>query len=235
MKLNSFYLAMALCQTALFLGGCGYLEDYSGTYNELPPVEVVDGTVYYSLSTGQQITDPADIASDTWDIAFMRSTNVWRMIMTNSGDTAVDLISSGDGSVWYTEKFDLDDVRMEDKVDPPEGILGLYATDQKRWIDVMGNVRVLNLNVMTFVGYANETAADGSSTQPFAGTPEHEMPYLYNKKQFYKSPGGMPPGFVATGRVYIIRHGDGAHYSKIQIYYEPGGGKDVYSVQYLNF
>jgi hypothetical protein len=235
MRLNSFWLALVLCQAALFLGGCGDLKDYSETYNELPPIEVSNSTVYYSLSTGQQITDPADIASQAWDIAFMRTASVWRMIMTNSGDTATDLVSSGDGGVWYTEEFELGGVGMGDKADPPEGILAPYATDQKRWVDVMGSVRVLNLNVMTFVGYANENTVDGSSGQPFSGTPEHEMPYMYNKKQFYKSPGGMPPGFVSTGRVYIIRHGDGAHYSKVQIYYEPGDGTDVYSVQYLNF
>jgi hypothetical protein len=228
-------LAALFCWVLFFLNGCGELKDYSGTYKELPPIEVSGGTVYYSLSTGQQVTDSAAIASNAWDIAFMRSATVWRMIMTNSGDTAGDLGSSGNGGVWYTEKFDLDDARMEDKVDPPEGILAPYATDQKRWVDVMGSVRELNLNVMTFVGYANENAVDGSAAHPFAGTPEHEMPYLYNKKQFYKSPGGMPPGFVSTGRVYIIRHGDGVHFSRIQIYYEPGDGRDVYSIQYLNF
>jgi hypothetical protein len=235
MKLNFPCLPLMFCWTLLLPGGCGDLTDYSKTYNELPLIEVANDTVYYSLSTGQQVTDSAGIAGNVWDIAFTRSTTVWRMIMTNGGDTASDLGSSGAGGVWYTEKFDLDDVVMEDKVDPPEGILAPYTTDQKRWVDVMGSIRELNLNVMTFVGYANENAVDGSSAQPFSGTPEHEMPYLYNKKQFYKSPGGMPPGFIATGRVYIIRHGDGTHYSKVQIYYEPGDGKDVYSVQYLNF
>jgi hypothetical protein len=228
-------LPVVFCWAVFLLNGCGDLENYSGTYNELPPIEVSEGMlVYYSLSTGQEVTD-AGITSDAWDIAFMRSATIWRMIMTNSGATAADLGSSGNGGVWYTEKFDLDDAGMGDRADPPEGILSPYATDQKRWVDVMGSLRELNLNVMTFVGYANENAVDGSSAQPFAGTPEHEMPYLYNKKQFYKSPGGMPPGFVSTGRVYIIRHGDGVHFSKIQIYYEPGNAKDVYSVQYLNF
>jgi hypothetical protein len=234
MKAHFHWLPL-FCLTAIFSGGCGDLKDYSKTYNELPLVEVTNTTVYYSLSTGEQITSPAGIASDVWDIAFTRSATVWRMIMTNSGDTAADLGSPGNGGVWYTEKFELDNVGMDDRVDPPEGILAPYATDQKRWVDVMGSVRVLNLNVMTFVGYENENAVDGSSGTPFAGTPEHPMPYLYNKKQFYKSPGGMPPGFISTGRVYIIKHGDGTHYSKIQIYYEPGDGKDVYSVQYLNF
>ncbi|MDR1429462.1 MAG: HmuY family protein [Spirochaetaceae bacterium] len=234
MKLNFNCLPAIFCFAAL-LGGCGDLKDYSETYDELPPAEVADGTVDYSLSTGQQITEPGDIASDAWDIALMRSTNIWRMIQTNSGDTAADLGSGGSGGVWYTEKFDLGDVEIDDKVDPAEGILAPYTTDQKKTVDVMGDLRVLNLNVMTFVGYANENEADGSPAQPFSGTPEHEMPYLYNKKQFYRSPGGMPPGFVATYRVYIIRHGDGIHYSKVQIYYKAGTGTDEYLVQYLNF
>ncbi|MDR0389746.1 MAG: hypothetical protein LBH73_06725, partial [Spirochaetaceae bacterium] len=50
------------------------------------------------------------------------------------------------------------------------------------------------------------------------------IPYLFNKRQAYTMR-GMPPAYNPTGQVYIIRHGDGVTYSKVQlsdVYREPG-------------
>jgi hypothetical protein len=50
------------------------------------------------------------------------------------------------------------------------------------------------------------------------------IPYLFNKKQAYTMK-GMPPTYTRTGQVYIVRHGDGARYSKLQlseVYLESG-------------
>jgi hypothetical protein len=188
------------------------------------------GTFYYSLSTGQEITGDG-IASDAWDIAFTRGENggLMRTILTNSGVTASALGSNGQGGVWYTDKFDLDDAGMGDKA--AEGVLADYTTDQTRWVQVMSPPATSRpLNIMTYVGYQNEEDVDGSEEHPLSGTEEASMPYLYDKKQFYRMLGFT---FPSTGQVYIIRHGDGEHYSKIQIEYTNGDG-DEYDVQYLN-
>ncbi|MDR1507450.1 MAG: hypothetical protein LBI67_10160 [Treponema sp.] len=42
------------------------------------------------------------------------------------------------------------------------------------------------------------------------------MPYLFDRKQFF-SMKGMPPNYTPNYRVYIIRHGNGTDYSKVQI------------------
>ena len=42
------------------------------------------------------------------------------------------------------------------------------------------------------------------------------MPYLFNGKQFYTMV-GMPPNYGPTYRAYLVRHGNGAEYSKVQI------------------
>jgi hypothetical protein len=41
-------------------------------------------------------------------------------------------------------------------------------------------------------------------------------PYDFNKKQAYRMV-GMPPNYTPTSQVYIIRHGDGEQYSKVQV------------------
>jgi hypothetical protein len=54
-------------------------------------------------------------------------------------------------------------------------------------------------------------------------------PYLFNKKQAYTMGGGMPPKYGPTKQVYIVRHGDGERYSKLQlseVYREPGIGNN---------
>jgi hypothetical protein len=74
---------------------------------------------------------------------------------------------------------------------------------------------------MTYAGYPDENTDDGlTQDTAFAGP---LVNYDYNKKQYYINPplpnGGlrMPPDFKATKQVYIIRHGNGAEYSKLQI------------------
>jgi hypothetical protein len=49
-------------------------------------------------------------------------------------------------------------------------------------------------------------------------------PYNFDKKQAYRMT-GMPPNYTPTKQVYIVRHGDGEGYSKVQlseVYREPG-------------
>jgi predicted small secreted protein len=196
-------------------------------------VPFTGGTFYYSLSTGQELTDPAAAAGTAWDIAFTRGGDggLMRTILTNSGVTAEETGSGGQGGVWYTDKTWEEVTGTADRVDPPEGVLAPYVTDRTRWVEIMSPPAVSRpLNIMTYVGYRNEETADGSEEHPFTGTVEAPMPYLYDKKQFYRMQG---TSFYSTGQVYIVRHGDGGRYSKITIEYTSGAG-DEYSVRYEN-
>jgi hypothetical protein len=233
------------CAVSLFLGCAqgGGDPNYGGEEKQLPGVSLSTGnteTKYFSLSTGEEVTG-GDINTDKWDIAFRRT----RLILTNSGDTAAALNSGGKGAVWYTDKTVLSEVVFGDQVVNPEGdfaILKDYTTDKVRYtrIDMQGpntgTPSALTLNVMSYVGYRNEATAAGTQDDPFTSTDQaNPMPYLYNKKEYYAS-SGMPPVMSGTGQVYIIRHGDGARYSKIQITYEYAQATgDTWGVTYQNF
>jgi hypothetical protein len=191
-------------------------------------VEVSGGTgpVYYSLRTGQQVADPA---SQDWDIGFERP----RLIYTNSGETATALGSGGRGGVWHTEKTDFNSVSSVDAVrtDP---LYGPYNTDTVRWIEgaMLKPVSSRRINIMTFTGYNNEEKKDGKTKAAALSAS-----FSYNKKQFY-SARGMPPSYTLTGRVYIIRHGDGGGESRLQIRaYESHsrGDADRYVITWQNF
>jgi hypothetical protein len=194
------------CPTDPETGGVADLGNLDG------PVRILDGeTRYYSLATGQETLSPA---SPDWDIAFTYD----RLIYTNSGDTATALGSNGNGGVRYTGRTDFIAVTLADAVDDNSSAywdsdLADYQTDKTVYAtpsaEEMGAGLPRTLNVMTFIGYG---AGNGSQASPFED-------YLYNKKQFYRMvPGsGMPPQFEILNQVYIIKHGDGAGYSKIQV------------------
>jgi hypothetical protein len=184
------------------------------------------GTVYYSLRTGQQVADPA---SQDWDIAFERP----RLIYTNSGETAAALGSGGRGGVWHTERTDFAGVIPADAV-KNDSRLGPYNTDVLRWIEgaMFKPTASRRLNVMTFTGYRNEEKKDGRTEAAALSSS-----FSYDKKQFY-SARGMPPSYTLTNRVYVIRHGDGAAESKLQIRaYESQsrGDTDRYTIIWQNF
>jgi hypothetical protein len=184
------------------------------------------GPVYYSLRTGQRVADPA---SREWDIGFERP----RLIYTNSGETAAALGSGGRGGVWHTEKTDFAGVSPADAVkDDP--LYGPYNTDTTRWIEgaMLRPASSRRINVLTFTGHNNEGKRDGKTKAA-----SFSASFSYNKKQFY-SARGMPPSYSLTGRVYIIRRGDGAGESKVQIQtYESQSREDAdrYIIIYQNF
>ena len=230
MRQNRYYftvLALA-CAVSLFLGCKTETPgpNYGGDENSLPAVSLAtaDGVKYYSLSTGEELTDPADIASTKWDIAFSRT----RLIFTNSGASAEKAGSGGQGGVWYTDKAELSEVSSDDKRGEDDPILKNYITDQKRFVTAMSSAAETILNVMTYVGYENESTADGLSTTTGLSS------YQYNKKQYYSS--AVMGVYASVGdQTYIIRHGDGEHYSKIKIVYEYADSKDNWIVTYQNF
>jgi hypothetical protein len=234
MKQNRyFFAALALaCAIPLFLG-CPAEENepnLGGELKDLPAVSLGSNETnpvrYFSLSTGEEVTG-ADIQSDKWDIAFTRT----RLIYTNSGDTATALGSGGKGGVWYTDKGVLSEVSSDDKVGEDDPILKNYLTDKTRYIKGMGAAAATRINVMSYVGYDNEADKNGLTAENcFEG-------YSYNKKQYYKSIAGQMGQYSSAGieQVYIIRHGDGEHYSKIKIDYEYKDSKDNWAVSYQNF
>jgi hypothetical protein len=183
-----------------------------------------DGTRYYSLSSGDEITDPAAIASAAWDIALEAHDGCF-FVLTNSGDSAVRAGSGGQGAVWHTERFDLDRTGLEDRVAENLGDLAPYTVDRKRYTFVMSTVTDQYLNVMTYLGYpgSDDPAHNGETEETFFNRKEPDstgmasyVPFLFNQKQFYTMR-GMPPNYTPTYRVYILRHGDGAGFSKLQV------------------
>jgi hypothetical protein len=78
------------------------------------------------------------------------------------------------------------------------------------------------LNVITYLGYNNDSEPNaGTQANPFAvnsvnGPMSSFVPYDFNKKQAY-SMLGMPPSYTPTNQVYIVKHGDGQGYSKLQL------------------
>jgi hypothetical protein len=194
----------------------------TGSRGELELV-ISDGDIkFFDFADGTEVKDAA-IKSRKWDIAFWAT----RLILTNSGVSADEYRSSGRGAVWHTEKTDFGSATLEDAVnkDKHEGDEGYdpdyaqYNEDVLRYATGMTGYYTRYerfMNVMTYLGYPNEAknpAMDGTTM-----VKRFEPMYLYNKRAFYEATVGMmPPDFRPTYRVYIIRHGDGEHYSKFQV------------------
>jgi hypothetical protein len=244
MKQHTFLFGfLVLLCGAVFFPGCptGPEEDGGKPFTEVKAGE----TKYYSLSTGEEVTGEA-INTTAWDIAFEKKTLIAAgpLIHTNSGAAAES--SGGQGGVWYTDKKDLASVALNDKIEANGEYAGLNV-DTEKWIQVPPAVTPplfsINMNVMTYSGYVGD--GDGSEIKPYQANPswtgpQNYIPYTYDKKQFYSIKTGVAvtASYTLENWVYIIRHGDGSKYSKIQItgFEMPSGqGKDVYQIKYQNF
>jgi hypothetical protein len=250
-----FGFLVLLCAAALFLGCPTETEEkiiVGQNYGVGSPVTktvtVLPGeTKYYSLATGTQVLDGNKDSQD-WDIAFSRASGNMgggTFIYTNSGVTASTLGSDGDGGVWYTNKQVFASVNDRDGL-PATGEYAGLAKDTIKYVASAqtGNGTALNLNVMTYLGYYPNTSGDGNSvsepyrTNPAAGVDMTTyLPYTYDKHQFYRMTDMMNSVFEATKEVYIIRHGNGTDYSKIQIegYGYSSSTGAVFDILYQNF
>jgi hypothetical protein len=214
----------------LLLGGCPMESEddenkrkeadinFSDGRGELE-LEARDGEPrFFSLSTGREITAQADIESQAWDIAFYATRIIW----TNSGVSAGDNFSGGKGGVWHTNQTDFDAVAGREAAVTGDPVYAPYHEDVRRYAHGMAGSGMRlerNMNVMTFLGFDNESEEGAGKTaeKPFT------VYYNYDKKAFYantfdaKGMMTMPPRFYVTNQVYIIRHGDGEHYSKFQV------------------
>lgn len=240
-----------ICTTLLFLG-CPTEPEDNTNYGTGEPKElnvtVTSSTdaVYYSLATGQQVSDAAKIASKEWDIAFQRS----RMIYTNSGATADATTSGGLGGVWFTNKTDFGGVSDEDEVETT-GNYAEYADFTADVVKYTSTTASSRFNVMTYWGFKSGTGTSEDPYTTYAMTDFEDttkfVPYGYNKKNYIKMTQMIPSAsFELTGQVYIIKHGDGEHYSKVQIIdytsqsadpnvAPPVPAADILKIKYQNF
>jgi hypothetical protein len=203
-------------------------ENTDGGITVTLPVNGGGGTTYLSLSSGEPVSNPA---SAEWDIAIEAHDSSF-FILTNSGVSAQDLKSGGQGAVWFTEKTDFPSVALADAKQENLGEYEAYTADTTRYAVIMGPVVKETLNVMTYLGYRS---GDGTEASPFlpelvgaGGMTASYSPYRFDKKQSYSMGGGMPPAYSPTYQVYIIRHGDGTAHSKLQladIYLDTAGGE----------
>jgi hypothetical protein len=202
--------------TLTFAGGKGELE-----------LTIQDGVArFFSLSSGEEITAKEDIESQGWDIALYAT----RYILTNSGITAGKYFSNGKGGVFHTNQTDFDAVTSKDDrvtgIDPVDGRdYSVYNQDVRRYANGMGGggEAERTMNVMTYLGYEGEdTEYQGEVHNGLTFATMFTTFYTYERKQFYANTFTndfmtMPPDFYVTNQVYIIRHGDGEHYSKFQV------------------
>ena len=217
---------LACLVTAFCLLACPVDEEPDGADGISARLPVRDGSrSYYSLTTGARVDNPA---GTHWDIALESHNNSF-FVLTNSGVTAGETNSGGQGGVWYTEKTDFAQAGRPDAASGNLGEYEPYTADVYRWAMIMAAEPVKEiLNVITYLGYPS---GSGLSEEDFFNRKEPDqsgmasfVPYNFDKKQAYTMR-GMPPSYTPTGRVYIVRHGDGLTYSKIQlseVYLEPG-------------
>jgi hypothetical protein len=227
-NMSYLFIVLSLCFTACPVEP----EDTAGgdVIEVNLPIDGSGGRRYYDLSSGAEVTP----AGTNWDLALEAHDGAF-FVLTNSGDTAAALgaQAGGQGGVWFTGTTGFDTVTSKDqRVLTPAGDLADtadYSEDRKRYVMVMSAEPVEQLlNVITYAGYR---AGDGLTPEtrfeyntPDMGDMAAFEPYLFTKRQAYTMR-GMPPNYTPTGQVYILRHGDGERYSKVQVsevYREPG-------------
>jgi hypothetical protein len=204
---------------------------YSGSIESEPVGPVVafgksfeytlkDTTRFFSLAQGKEI-DASKSNTAEWDFAIeVRTNNPFCSIYTNSGESAVYFNTTGNGGVWFTNKTDFNSVILTDRVTDLTGDNTEYAdyvTDVTRYQEGMYDALEGRMNIMTYYGYAsgNGLTADTAFGWSTPGPPSYPF-YEFNKRAFAYADGGMPPPWYPTTQVYIIRHGDGVSYSKLQ-------------------
>lgn len=179
---------------------------------------------YYSLSTGQEVTDPA---TKNWDVAFSSATGG---VLTNSGVTATTLGSNGQGGVYYANTNDFNTVSSANT----SGFSDPYATDTSVWTSTtMDGVNYTTseivVNKITKLEY---DGGDGTNGNPFTYS---DIVAAYAGPAYYAYD-DTTHVISASGEVYVIRRGDGTHYSKFQVTSMTGSSSSrVRVIKYANF
>jgi hypothetical protein len=142
--------------------------------------------------------------------------------------------------VWFTGSTDFDAVtRRGDAVTGAalDAEYAPYTADVYRYTMVMAAEPVKQiLNVTSYAGYRTGDGLTPASRFEY-NTPDMSnmagfIPYLFNKRQAYRM-AGMPPNYTPTMQVYIVRHGDGRTYSKVQLseVYREAGTPSLFVMQ----
>lgn len=188
-------------------------EKKENPVNEYTIRVVRPGVKYFSLSAGQELDGEAAVSTKDWDLRFSAGS----AILTNSGSTAESVKSGGKGGVVFLNTTDFNvKVNAGDYKFDKE-----FETDKNPFVTGMGGASATNHNVMSFPGYS---AGDGTEASPFTTVD-------FSKSAFF-SYAGMPPVFEMNNRVYLVRHGNGTDFSKVQItsmeYFSGDDGKTNY-------
>jgi hypothetical protein len=178
---------------------------------------------YFSLSQKKELEAPKRFTTE-WDLA-IEAQGGFCYIYTNSGASAEHFGTTGQGRVWFTNKTDFDDVALADRVTDYTGVNAPYAdcaayeTDVVRYQTGMTAVLPSRMNIMNYYGYHSGDGLTAATAFGWSDPPPPSAPfYDFNKKAFGYVMGGMPPPWYPTKQVYIIRHADGVHFSKFQVY-----------------
>jgi hypothetical protein len=188
-----------------------------------------DDPWFYSLPKGDEethmdVSGPA-IKSGAWDIAVEAHDRLF-LIRTNSGDSAdeYDTRSGGGGlgGIWFTDE-NFGAARVSGRVIPTAdneySEYLPYTEDRIRYVNLMSDGIKAVLNVSSYLGYPGGSGAQGDPFQTQEadrGNMASFVPFLFNKRGAYTML-GMPPAYTPTNQVYIVKHGDGDGYSKIQL------------------
>jgi hypothetical protein len=209
----------------------GEIGDYVPGKKTLNVTLNVGNEIFYSLATGLPVDNPA---SGGWDIGFKSvgtsTISGGRMVLTNSGVTAAQYSTGGQGGIYPTGLTDFAAVTLADK---KEGLIdgfdySPYHTDKKRWVSMMG-VTEATLNVTSFMGYTNENDPGAGETQGAPLAPKMvDMTFPGDKFGFWAMP--VMGTIVPTGRVYIVKHADGQSHSALQIQAYSFGSTETYTV-----
>jgi hypothetical protein len=225
MKTKSVAFLFLVGSALILFAGCDLDNSRTKPPSEDSEIIIVGSgqTRYFSLDPFAEVADDSGIHSPKWDIAFKPG----RIIETNSGATAKALESGGQGGVWHTEKIDIAETALGDRV--TEGYFASWNTDDLKYVAGRTGASQQTVNVMNHVAWSSGDGASRETT--FTGA-------QYNsgeaKAFITATPGKMPPDFSPTNRVYIIKHGNGNGYCRIQISgYSSADTIDTYTLNYL--
>ena len=166
--------------------------------------------IYFNLRTGEVVPKS------------LRDTNKWDIMIeggsffTNSGSTAADQGSSGEGGSYFSGSECLD---MLSDITSRDVVSDIFEEDYKAWIFWREGITEQNMNGMNLL-----TTTHGSGSM--------EDPYMYafidSLGNFNFTPmsdksddeaifwiDGMPPNYYTTERIYIIRCADGESYATL--------------------
>jgi hypothetical protein len=185
-----------------------------GTTKTLVATETSSTPVFYKLQDGE-LVETSVTESQDWVVALSLSS---QGIFTNSGTTSTLYTSNGQGGVQYTGTKVFANATWYS----PSAFTKAWAVDTDAAVNSATNI--LRLNVMTKLAY---DSGDGSTTSPYSSKLNASSTGLIDSDgdgnaDVYQNSDAYydyyaEDGLRASGRVYIIRGGDGTTLLKFQV------------------